>query len=88
MYELFLRRYGRAASIVEQAVAHGITPKAEFGINPGSEQVRYTIERDGIIATNFLKNSLMPFVCRTHYILGEIWILSRGLEKYYIRQSK
>lgn len=41
----------RAASIVEQALAHGITPKAEFGINPGSEQVRYTIERDGIIAT-------------------------------------
>ncbi|MCF8414813.1 MAG: aconitate hydratase [Crocinitomicaceae bacterium] len=41
----------RAASIVEQAVAHGITPKAEFGINPGSEQVRYTIGRDGIIAT-------------------------------------
>jgi aconitate hydratase len=41
----------RAVSIVEQAVAHGIAPKAEFGINPGSEQVRYTIERDGIIAT-------------------------------------
>ncbi len=41
----------RAASIVEQAVTHGITPKAEFGINPGSEQVRYTIDRDGIIAT-------------------------------------
>ncbi|CAH0336744.1 Aconitate hydratase A [Flavobacterium sp. CECT 9288] len=41
----------RAASIVNQAVAHGITPKAEFGINPGSEQIRYTIERDGIIAT-------------------------------------
>ena len=41
----------RAASIVEQAVAHGIEPKAEFGINPGSEQVRYTIDRDGIIAT-------------------------------------
>ena len=41
----------RAASIVSQAVEHGITPKAEFGINPGSEQIRYTIERDGIIAT-------------------------------------
>ena len=41
----------RAASIVEQAVANDITPKAEFGINPGSEQVRYTIERDGIIST-------------------------------------
>ncbi len=41
----------RAASIVEQAVALGISPKAEFGINPGSEQIRYTIERDGIIET-------------------------------------
>ena len=41
----------RAASIVEQALSHGIKPKAEFGINPGSEQVRFTIERDGILAT-------------------------------------
>jgi aconitate hydratase len=40
----------RAASIVQQAVANGITPKAEFGINPGSEQVRFTAERDGILA--------------------------------------
>lgn len=39
----------RAVSIVKQAVANNITPKAEFGINPGSEQIRYTIERDGII---------------------------------------
>ena len=41
----------RAASIVNQAVELGVSPKAEFGINPGSEQIRYTIERDGIIAT-------------------------------------
>lgn len=40
----------RAASIVRQAVENRITPKAEFGINPGSEQIRFTIERDGIIA--------------------------------------
>ena len=40
----------RAASVVKQAVAQGIMPKAEFGINPGSEQVRYTAERDGILA--------------------------------------
>lgn len=39
----------RAVSIVKQALDLGITPKAEFGINPGSEQIRYTIERDGII---------------------------------------
>jgi aconitate hydratase len=41
----------RAASIAKQAVDFGLTPKAEFGINPGSEQVRFTIARDGIIDT-------------------------------------
>ena len=41
----------RAASIAKQAIEKGLLPKAEFGINPGSEQVRYTIERDGIIDT-------------------------------------
>jgi len=39
----------RAASIAKQAVDKGLTTKAEFGINPGSEQVRYTTERDGIL---------------------------------------
>jgi aconitase A len=34
----------RAVSIVNQAVEHGIIPKAEFGVNPGSEQIRFTIE--------------------------------------------
>lgn len=41
----------RAASIVEDAVSKGITPKAILGINPGSEQVRYTAERDGLLAS-------------------------------------
>ena len=39
----------RAASIAKQALERGLKPKAEFGINPGSEQVRYTLERDGYI---------------------------------------
>ena len=39
----------RAASIAKQAIEKGIVPKAQFGINPGSEQVRYTAERDGLI---------------------------------------
>ncbi|WP_392419660.1 aconitate hydratase [Capnocytophaga canis] len=39
----------RAVSIVKQALDLGITPKAEFGINPGSQQIKYTIERDGMI---------------------------------------
>ena len=41
----------RAASIVADAVEKGIAPKAILGINPGSEQVRYTAERDGLIDT-------------------------------------
>lgn len=41
----------RAASIVEDAVSKGVKPKAILGINPGSEQVRYTAERDGLIAS-------------------------------------
>ena len=39
----------RAASIAQQALDKGLVTIAEFGINPGSEQVRYTAERDGII---------------------------------------
>ncbi len=39
----------RAASIAKQAIEKGLTAKAEFGINPGSEQVRYTADRDGLI---------------------------------------
>ncbi|RSC92281.1 aconitate hydratase [Tenacibaculum singaporense] len=39
----------RAASIAQQAIDKGLKTKAEFGINPGSEQVRYTAERDGIL---------------------------------------
>ena len=39
----------RAASIAKQAVEKNLTTKAEFGINPGSEQVRYTAERDGLL---------------------------------------
>ena len=41
----------RAASIAEQALAKGLKPAAEFGINPGSEQVRFTVERDGFLNT-------------------------------------
>lgn len=39
----------RAASIAQQAIDKGLKTKAEFGINPGSEQVRYTAERDGFL---------------------------------------
>lgn len=40
----------RAASIARQAVDKNLKAKSEFTITPGSEQVRYTIERDGQLA--------------------------------------
>jgi len=39
----------RASSIAQQALDKGLKIKAELGINPGSELVRYTTERDGIL---------------------------------------
>jgi len=39
----------RAASVAKQAVDKKLVTKAEFGINPGSEQVRYTADRDGLL---------------------------------------
>ena len=39
----------RAASIAKQALDKNIKIKSKLGINPGSEQVRFTAERDGLI---------------------------------------
>ena len=39
----------RAASIARQANDKNITVKSDFTITPGSEQVRFTVERDGIL---------------------------------------
>ena len=41
----------RAASLAKQVAAKNLKTKAEFTITPGSEQVRYTIDRDGFIDT-------------------------------------
>ena len=40
----------RAASVARQAKAHGLMAKCELLITPGSEQIRATIERDGLLA--------------------------------------
>lgn len=39
----------RAASIAKQALDKGIKMKSQLGINPGSETVRFTAERDGLL---------------------------------------
>lgn len=39
----------RAASLAKQAAEKNLKPKSEYTITPGSEQVRYTIEKDGYL---------------------------------------
>src|ERR1700712_4051674 len=41
----------RSASIAKQAIDKHLTTKAEFTITPGSELVRYTVDRDGYLDT-------------------------------------
>jgi aconitate hydratase len=54
----------RAASLAKQAVAKNLKSKAQFTITPGSEQVRYTIERDGFIDTfNTMGANLFSNAC-------------------------
>ncbi len=40
----------RAASVAKQAVEKGLRAKSEFTITPGSEQIRYTVERDNLLS--------------------------------------
>jgi aconitate hydratase len=39
----------RAASVAKQATEQGLKARSEFTVTPGSEQVRYTVERDGYL---------------------------------------
>jgi len=41
----------RSASIAKQAIDKHLKTKAEFTITPGSEQVRFTVDRDGYLDT-------------------------------------
>jgi aconitate hydratase len=41
----------RAVSLAKQVIEKGLKIKSEYTITPGSEQVRYTIERDGFLET-------------------------------------
>jgi aconitate hydratase len=58
----------RAASIARQAAEKNLTANAEFTITPGSEQIRYTAERDGLlkifedIGGNVLANACGPCI--------------------------
>jgi aconitate hydratase len=41
----------RSASVAKQAVDKGLKAKSEFTVTPGSELIRFTVERDGYLGT-------------------------------------
>jgi len=45
----------RCATIAKEALAHGRKSKIPFNVTPGSEQIRATIERDGIVCTKCIQ---------------------------------
>ncbi len=54
----------RAASVARQAKTKNLKAKAEFIITPGSEQIRYTTERDGLLADfNEIGGVIMANAC-------------------------
>jgi len=58
----------RSASVAKQVLAHGLKSKSLFTVTPGSEQIRATIERDGLSAVfnsfgaNVLANACGPCI--------------------------
>jgi len=58
----------RAASIARQALEKNLVANSEFTITPGSEQIRFTAERDGLLKTfediggNVLANACGPCI--------------------------
>jgi len=68
----------RAASIARQASAHGLRAKTPLLITPGSEQVRATIERDGLLADlEAIGGTVLANACGP--CIGQ-WDRSEGLE--------
>lgn len=54
----------RAASVAKQALSHGVKAKAIFSVTPGSEQIRATIERDGMMEVfNALGGTVLANAC-------------------------
>ncbi|MCE9622079.1 MAG: aconitate hydratase [Actinomycetia bacterium] len=68
----------RAASIARQASARGLKVKTSLLVSPGSEQIRATIERDGLIAdleaigATVLANACGPCIGQWDRPAGEI----------------
>ena len=70
----------RAASLAQQAKDKKLKVKSEFTVTPGSEQIRFTVERDGILDT---------FEDIGGVVIGQcLWAMYRSMGKTYQRPEK
>lgn len=60
---------GRCANIAKQAIDNGLKAKSAFNVTPGSEQIRATIERDGIV-------SIYTYISRTRCFGIKDWAVT------------
>ena len=86
----------RAASIARQASAAGLTAKTPLLVTPGSEQVRATIERDGLLAdleaigATVLANACGPCIGqwnRTDIEPGEINVIVNSYNRNFPKRN-
>jgi len=68
----------RAASLARQVADKGLKTKSEFTITPGSEVVRYTIDRDGFIDTfEKIGAKFLPMPADPASACGTAWVPTR-----------
>lgn len=67
----------RCAAIAKEAMDHGLKSKIPFNITPGSEQVRATIERDGIVRVFIVFCSI--FCCLFNWLLALVSTIHKDL---------
>ncbi len=79
----------RAVSLARQVNEKGLKTKAEFTITPGSEQVRYTIERDGFLDTfDKIGATVFANACGPCIGMWNRWALKRKKRiRSYIRST-
>ena len=76
----------RSASLAKQALDAGLKAKSLFTITPGSEQVRATIERDGVITTLNAAGGLVLGLLSLTKPMLVVLVLGNGTERTWQRE--
>lgn len=83
----------RAASIIAEASANGLKPKIPFFVTPGSEQIRATIERDGLTeifenaGAKILSNACGPCIGQWDRSKEDLYVAAKDSEDKFPANS-